>query len=532
MNVTNLIFSSADVFKVISVDNQADHINIYVQSRQRICLCPNCCEPSTKLHSYYTRKFNDLPTFGKACRIFLKSRKYYCLTDECPLKIFTERYEDHFKPCRRTTKRLEEKLLDTVLELGGKPAERICRHFSIPVSDTTLLRLINRAPLPDPGNFTAIGVDDWAYKKRERYGSILVDLTTRRVVDLLPDREEKSLITWLRKQPKLEIITRDRYGKYRRAATKGAPQAIQVTDRWHLLKNLGEALTKMMTREYTRLTRSLAPKIEESPVEIPDELPVREKEVATTGIIRRRFDEMKKLQAEGLSIKGIARQLGMHRETVRKYMLTENLVRKSYKDRGMIENYFNYIKKRMEEDDSLYLKTLWSELRNMGYPGGYSTLSEALAYYGIRIGKKARNPKSPQQSGSFFKPSNAAILFLTPENKLNTTQKELINNLCKSSSGLERALLLAREFRNLMENKLGKQLRGWIENVLRSGISEIATFANGLLRDYQSIENAISLPWSNGPVEGNVNKLKTIKRQMYGRASFELLRKRLVLKPT
>ncbi|MBE9601514.1 transposase [Pedobacter sp. MC2016-24] len=132
----------------------------------------------------------------------------------------------------------------------------------------------------------------------------------------------------------------------------------------------------------------------------------------------------------------------------------------------------------------------------------------------------------------FFKPSNAAILFLTPENKLNTTQKELINNLCKSSSGLERALLLAREFRNLMENKLGKQLRGWIENVLRSGISEIATFANGLLRDYQSIENAISLPWSNGPVEGNVNKLKTIKRQMYGRASFELLRKRLVLKPT
>jgi len=186
----------------------------------------------------------------------------------------------------------------------------------------------------------------------------------------------------------------------------------------------------------------------------------------------------------------------------------------------------------MEEDDGMYLKTLWSELRHMGYPGGYSTLSEALSYYGIRIGKKARNPKSPQQSGSFFKPSNAAMLFLTPENKLNTIQKELIESLCKSSSGLEHALLLAREFRNLMENKLGNQLRGWIENVLNSGISEIATFANGLIRDYQSIENAISLPWSNGPVEGNVNKLKTIKRKMYGRASFELIKKRLVLKPT
>lgn len=108
----------------------------------------------------------------------------------------------------------------------------------------------------------------------------------------------------------------------------------------------------------------------------------------------------------------------------------------------------------------------------------------------------------------------------------------LIHKLCNSSSGLECALLLARDFRNLMENKLGNQLREWIERVQHSGTSEITSFANGLLRDYQSIENAISLPWSNGPVEGNVNKLKTIKRQMYGRASFELLRKRLVLKPT
>jgi len=532
MTLTNLIFSSDNVFKVISVDNQVDLINIYVQSRQKCCLCPNCCEPSTKIHSYYIRKFKDLPTFGKACRIFLKSRKYYCPTAECPLKIFTERYEDHFKPSKRTTNRLEEKLLNTVLELGGRPAERICRNFSVPVSDTTLLRLINRVPLPDLGVLTAVGIDDWAFKKRKRYGSILVDLTTRRVVDLLPDREEKSLTAWLRKQPEIEIITRDRYGKYQRAATKGASQAIQVTDRWHLLKNLGEAFTKMMTREYGRLTRSLVPQSDGNLIEIPQVLPVKEPQIATTGILKQRYDEMKKLQAKGLSIKGIARQLGMHRNTVRKYMLTDTLVRKSYKDSSMIENYFNYIKKRLEEDSSLYLKALWSELRQMGYPGGYSMLSEALAYYGIRIGKKARKKELPQQSGSFFKPSNAAMLFLSPEKKFNKIQKELIHKLCKSSSGLECALLLARDFRNLMENKLGNQLRGWIERVQHSGISEITAFANGLLRDYQSIENAISLPWSNGPVEGNVNKLKTIKRQMYGRASFELLRKRLVLKPT
>jgi DNA-binding NarL/FixJ family response regulator len=133
-----------------------------------------------------------------------------------------------------------------------------------------------------------------------------------------------------------------------------------VTDRWHLLKNLSEAVTKMMTREYARLSKSLLPKITENSMEVPEVLPIKEKEVAITGILRIRFDEMKKLQAEGLPINRIAAQLGMSRQTVRKYMSMETLLRKSYKDRGMIENYFGHIKKRMKEDTGLYLKTLWS----------------------------------------------------------------------------------------------------------------------------------------------------------------------------
>ncbi|MES2653389.1 MAG: ISL3 family transposase [Bacteroidota bacterium] len=532
MNLTAILFRSPDVFKVISVDNQTDQICIYVQTKQEKPACPNCCEPSTKLHSYYTRRFNDLPAFGKSCSIYLKTRKYRCLTDECPLKIFTERYEDHFDSYRRNTKRLEGKLFGTAIELGGRPAERICRQFSMPVNDTTLLRLIARAQLPHIDTFTAIGVDDWAYKKRERYGSILVDLTTRKIVDLLPDREEKTVVDWLRRQPNLEVVTRDRYGNYVRGATRGAPQAIQVTDRWHLLKNLGEALTRMMTREYSRLNRTLLPEIDESPIEIPVALPVKAPEAAIKGVLKRRFDEMKKLQTEGLSANKISAQLHMSRSTVRKYLQTDSLTRKSYGTERMTENHFDYIRKRLQEDPSLYLKTLWTELRSLGYNGGYSTLSEAMAYYGIRIGKKVREPGSPRQSGSFFKPSSTSMIFLKPESKLNAGEKHLLDKVCGISSELKQALSLTRTFRSIMENKNGDQLGTWIENVKSAGISEINTFANGLLKDYRSIENALTLPWSNGPVEGNVNKLKTIKRQMYGRASFDLLRKRLVLKPT
>lgn len=171
MNLTKLIFSSIDPFKVVSVDNQVDFVNIYVQSRQRICRCPDCLSPSKKLHSYYLRKFRDLPTFGKSCNIYLQSRKYRCLKTECKRKIFTERFDDHFEPCKRWTKRLDEKLLTIVLEMGGKPAERICNTLSMPVSDSTLLRLIQKTPLPPLGQLKAVGVDDWAYKKRDRYGT-------------------------------------------------------------------------------------------------------------------------------------------------------------------------------------------------------------------------------------------------------------------------------------------------------------------------------------------------------------------------
>ncbi|WP_288883417.1 ISL3 family transposase [Pedobacter panaciterrae] len=286
MNVSKLIFSSIDPFKVISVDNQANFVNIYVQSRQRICRCPDCLKPSKKLHSYYSRKFRDLPTFGKNCIIYLRSRKYRCLTETCERKIFTERFADHFEPCKQRTKRLDEKLLTTVLEMGGKSAERVCKSLSMPISDSTLLRLINKAPLPPLDQLKAVGVDDWAYKKRDRYGSILVNLDTGKIVDLLPDREEKSLENWLKKQPAIEVITRDRYHKYVQGATKGAPNALQVTDRWHLLKNLGEAIKRVMIREYSRLSKAIAPKTGSRRSNFPEALPVGKRLPATDGVIK------------------------------------------------------------------------------------------------------------------------------------------------------------------------------------------------------------------------------------------------------
>lgn len=540
MNASKLVFSDGDPFKVISVDNQQDELNIFVQSRNRTGICPNCCTPSDKVHSYYTRKLNDLPVFGKSSRIFLRSRKFYCNSDECPFKVFAERFASHFKPYKRRTERLETKIRQLGLLAGGKPAEYICRTVSIPVSDSTILRVIEKGELPDEEVVTAVGVDDWAFKKRDRYGSILVNLGTGKVIDLLPDREERTLFRWLQERPAIQVVTRDRFSNFQKAITAGAPQSIQVTDRWHLLKNLSEAVQKMLVRQYSTVNTALADRQQKKATFEPTGIqPVPKRIVKNDepqkGIRLQRFQQLKQLQGKGYSIRAMARHFGMHRQTVKKYLDMDTLPRKSLGTANTVEQYFPYIKKRMEEDPDLFLTTLWNELKeHHGYPGAYTTLCEALQYYDVRIGKKAGlTRKLPTRAGASFKPQAAAILFVSRQDKLSDAQRKTVDELCAVSGDLLQAFTLAQSFRGMMSEKSGgKKLREWISQSSKSGISEMASFAKGLLSDYAAIENALSLPWSNGPVEGNVNRLKMIKRQMYGRAGFELLRRRVIFAPS
>ncbi|MYY27388.1 hypothetical protein EH152_18425 [Elizabethkingia anophelis] len=217
------------------------------------------------------------------------------------------------------------------------------------------------------------------------------------------------------KEPsEIKIISRDRYGKYINGATKRAPQAIQIADRWHLLKNLGEVVNKLMTREYGKLSQIAKQhkSISVAPIMFEDKI------LSKT---LQRFNEMKELQSKGLSILAISNKLGMHRQTIKKYMSLEFLPRRNY-DNG-IEKYFSYIKMRMEQEPEIYLKKLWKELNNQGYSKSYSAFCASLIYYGIRVGKKAGDIKPSKHIISFFKPSKMAMLFMTTEEKLTSDQK-------------------------------------------------------------------------------------------------------------
>lgn len=382
MNASKAIFNNASQFKVVSIENLSDSFIIYISSKNKMSICPNCEEDSSKVHSYYTRKFADLPAFGKLSRIVLRARKFYCRTLECPLKVFMERYSDHSKPYQRRTDRLHEKLLNITIESGGKSAERICNQLSIPTSDTTLLKIIEKQKLPYNKGVITLGVDDWAIKKRERYGSILVDLTTNRPIALLSDREENTLTEWLKQRTHVKIISRYRYGDYQRASTKGAPDAIQVTDRWHLLKNLGEVMRKILDREHLALKKFREAK-RATKVTEPQSL----KTTAPTAQ-QKKFKDVRLLLEQGNSINEISKRIKMSRVTVRKYKYLKELLKKKYISPTGLENHLQYIKKRKAELPEIQLKALHQELLECGYRGAYSTLSDGLARYEMAIGNK------------------------------------------------------------------------------------------------------------------------------------------------
>ncbi|HFK5574931.1 TPA: ISL3 family transposase, partial [Elizabethkingia anophelis] len=370
----NSILSFSHLFTILSIQTISDKVHINLQSTQPECFCPNCNIPSSKVHSYYTRKFKDLSIVGKETVIFLKTRKLYCLFQECPIKVFTERFKEHFLSYKRHTARFEAVCLKMVLRSGARPSEKTLRMMGISISDSSLLRLLSKIKFPSIATPIILGIDDWAYKKRHRYGTILVNLETGTVVDILKDRESSTIENWLKSNPGTKIISRDRYGKYINGASKGAPQAIQVADRWHLLKNLGDTVNKLMTREYGKLSK-IAKQYNYKSISITPALGENKVQSKTL----QRFIEMKELQSKGLPILAITKKLGMHRQTIKKYMSLEFLPRKNYAQG--IEQYFSYIKMRMEQEPEIYLKKLWKELSTKGYSKSYSAFSASLIYY-------------------------------------------------------------------------------------------------------------------------------------------------------
>jgi transposase len=512
-------------FEINSTKIEAGEVIISVSCTQRRNKCPDCNKCSTRLHGYYFRKVKDLPMLGHSVLINLRVGKYYCQNNRCSRKVFTERFTDHFLPYKRTTTRLSEKLLKIALLMGGNPGKKLCDTLNINTSSSSLILQIHQKEIQVSRNSTHIGIDDWAYKKGHTYGTAIIDLEDRRVIDLLPDRATNTVETWLRKRCGIKVVTRDRYTNYAKGVTNGAPNACQVADRWHLLKNMGDAIRKFLERKRQQLRREEIACAEKAGKE---QVGTGESQLSTEHCSKdRRFsklNEIKQLYANGTPIRAIAGIVNMSRNTVKKYIHLDEPPSKNGPGSEILK-FADYFKERIKACPGIEVIQLWKEITKRGYAGSRSVVYEFLKNYS-RFKNKVNKPYVPRQSWSAAKVS---LLLYKADKKLSDSEQSLLHALKEKSPDINIAFSLVQTLKAIMLNKQGHKLKKWIAKAMKCPIHELKAFAKGLLTDFSAVKNAFSLQWSNGQVEGQINKLKTVKRQMYGRANFNLLRKRIIL---
>jgi transposase len=433
------------------------------------------------------------------------------------------------------------------IELTGRLGSIMSRRLFITVSCSTITRIAHSQQLSEIKQPRVLGVDDWAYRKGVRYGTILVDMETSRPIDLLPSRNGQVLKDWLLKYNDVKIITRDRANSYASAIIEACPNVVQIADRFHLLSNLSDALDTYFKSISTRIRSLVKAKTNEF-LELPDYEPVRDtkskdiktatnnKEFITTKVDQRLeiFNKVKELQAKGISIKRISTDLKMSRNTVKSYFTQDKLSPRSHSKSTNFDLFTSHIVSRLRTE-GYKLKDIYEEIRLMGFNG-----SRSQAFHNINTLKEeykistlgftqVQYPKIP-----YVKPLSSrklACYIGASLTDINDPQERVyMQTILNNITELRIVRKLVQIFKTMIARGKGN-IRRWIEFIIRSKrkLTGLRTFARGLLKDIEAVENGISMPWSNGAVEGHINRIKSIKRQMYGRASFELLRKKVIL---
>jgi transposase len=428
--------------------------------------------------------------------------------------------------------------------LGGEASARLAASLGMPASPDTLLRRMKSSSSPRPSVVRVLGVDDWAWKKGQRYGTILCDLEDRRVVDLLPERSTDSFAAWLRDHPEVEVISRDRGEEYTKGATAGAPQAIQVADRWHLLVNLREALMRIVDRHHAQVAKVAAEianaqqavqpaaiNSEVLPMErLPAKPQARANEQSQNRRARRleRFETVLNLARQGMPVRAIARRLRMSRRTVRLWCragaFPERASRQSY---SRTDPFVNFLKRRWEEGCQSATQ-LTKELRELGFSGSYLMVQRRVRPWRNRT---AAMDSSVLKKQAGRRPSSNRVSWwlLKEPADLNPEESTFLDRLWGLCPELKGAAELAREFAGIVRNRWLASWADWLSKTQEPLVArEMRSFADGLKQDEAAVKAALALEWSNGQVEGQINRLKLLKRQMFGRAGFELLRSRVL----
>lgn len=531
--MAHALLPDPDALTLETIALENDIIVFHVRTTAEAANCPQCGYPSQRIHSHYLRTLQDLPWQGNAVRFLLRVRRFFCDNKECERKIFAEVTDTMAKRYRRKTTRLDDLLLQLVWRVGAQAATHIARLIGLLLSPDALLYRFKKSasqetPAPSP---EVLGIDDFAFRKGQRYGTVLLDLSTRTPIDLLPDREKTTVEKWLREHPGAQIVSRDRSTVYADAIREGAPEAIHVADRFHLVKNLMETLQQQIGKESKAIREALVPKEDSSCADEGPALLTRRQQREREASRQARFERWQRVHAlfkEGYAKKEIARLLDIDIHTVRAFLLSETFPERQRTSpvNGLLAPFKDYILRRWEEGCQ-NAQQLWREVKEQGFRGGAASVRDFV----VPLRQPGMTPALVRAER--LVPSARALswLLVLPE-RCTVEQTTLVETLCASCPALVTCRELVVSFQEMVRCRAVAELDGWLERAKSSGLSAFATFVRGIRADLEAVKAAFSLPWSNGPVEGHVNRLKFIKRQGYGRASFELLKRRVLPLPS
>lgn len=530
----SIVPSALEISRVLPT---AVDVTIEASLARKPVSCPSCGLPSRRLHSRYPRILRDLPWQGRPATIRVAARRFRCLNTACARKTFAEHLGPVAAASARRTTRLGDLQRHVAFALGGEAAARLAERLAIPASADTLLRLIrsvgnNGARPPTP---RVLAVDDWAWRRGHRYGTVLVDLERNAVVDLLPDRQAETLAAWLRQHPGIEIVARDRAGAYADGVRQGAPDAVQVADRWHMLRNLGDAVRSVVDHHHAAVRRA-ARQAGEHPARPPEPAPAAEADIVrpSTAVLRSqaclarrqgRYEQAALLHAAGCSISGIALRLGAERKTIRRWLRAggPSLWRKPPRA-GVLSPHIVYLERRWAEGCRNAAR-LWRELVPFGFAGRPGTVHRW-------VGQRRRTAvgaivENATTAVTRHLPSTRQVarMLMTDAETLPEAERALIGHLVAQVPGLSEGIAVAKRLSMLLRHKSQENLGAVLDSAAGT---PLAGFAAGLRRDVAAVQAALDLPWTTSPAEGQINRIKMIKRTMYGRAGFQLLRARVL----
>ncbi|GAB2977401.1 ISL3 family transposase [Amycolatopsis acidiphila] len=500
-----LVFSGLSSLVIEDVEDGAGALVVWASTHPVPVACPGCGVPAGQVHGYVARQLADVPVDGRRVLIRLRARRLRCGTLDCPRQTFREQLAGVIERYQRRTERLRAQVGVVVRDLAGRAGARVLVGLGVAVSRQTALRALVRLPLPIRPVPRVIGVDDFALCKRKRYATVIINAETGER-DVLPERKTEVLEAWLREHPDVEVVCRDGSAAYAEAIRRALPDAVQVADRWHLWHNLAEAVIKEVAAHSSCWGKTGPP-------------PREGIQAQTT---RERWRQVHDLVDSGVGLLECARRLNLALNTVKRYARIsepERLVRAPKYRPTLVDPYREHLRRRREVDPAVPVQYLFAEIKQLGYPGSLNLLYRYITQGRVESDRPAISPR------------RLARYLLTRPDRLKDHQRERLDAAVAACPEMTALAGLVGDFAALLAPTVGNDIRltGWIDQARAEDLPHLHAFTRGLEIDRHAVNAALTCPFHNGRTEGVNTKTKMIKRQMYGRAAFTLLRHRILL---